>query len=291
MASKNEFSMIQLHDSTTFDVSTLGFSKPVGNEHGGYRIDCGVVDPVNGSKSGLFLSLPPNLYSFGVKKFVKGEKGNEKVTWSYSISLKDRNNPTPEQEAFVDLLESIAKSIYNNMESRTQKMVTKHGKAPDYDTFLNSLVSYKKGEMGDFDKTSTPCVYAKLVTNQSKGTRISRFFDSKTDQLVPYEKLEDKPNTLVSGVLKISGVYLGNKITIQTHLWEGIVEVMDTSNRRLLSNPNVAARLTSAPKKDPTPEAPTPEAPTPEEERDDPTYDDDSDLMHGGSGSGTESDD
>jgi hypothetical protein len=228
----NEFGTVRLSDHKTFDVESIGFSKPVVNNYGGYRLNCGVNHP-DGSKSGLFLSLPPGLFSFGTRQF----EMNGNISWSHSISLMNRDNPSDEELQFVELLKDIARTLYENLDSNDVKKITRHGKSPPLETVTQTLVSYKKSETGEIDHDSIPCLYVGLIVNKTKGTRRDCLYDNKTGKVFNFEDLEDKIHTVVQGVVKIGGVYIGNKISIQAQLWEADVEVRDGGGKRLLARP------------------------------------------------------
>lgn len=229
-------------------VKSIGFAKPVEDEYGGFRINNGISHP-DGKNTGIFLKPPPGLFCFGVNYSDKFKT----PMWSHSMSLLDKENPTKEQYAFVELLNKIVERQFQHV----QQLIDNDELSVEYIGTLEAakqgVVSYPSIKKKDgtrskkIDYSKTPCLYSKLQCSREKGKRRDIFRDVE-DNPLSYEDMRDKYHEMVACVIKISYPYVGGKkpFVVRIDLWEAVVNIIDHSSSRLLSAPSREDSLLSS---------------------------------------------
>lgn len=171
---------------------------------------------VDGTIGDLIFSAPENLFSYGIQE-LKDTNSGELLGYIMPIILHKKNNPKPDELLFISKL----KEIIENSKQEVLKYVSSES---DFKRF--SPISHLSDD-------KIPILYAKLIFNK-KNNRIGTYFidESTNNEIDPLTLVNKK--CFITCALKIESIFIGNKLTIQIKIYEGIIRPMKPSRKLLL---------------------------------------------------------
>lgn len=177
------------------------------------------------------------VYSFGVCEY-KDEATQKVNGYTLPLCLFNREGPTPEEKAWVDMFNNLCEYIKTYL-------VRHHADFGDEETNVRAYVSklnplyYKKDE-----KTkkpilgSAPTLYAKLITKGDKtGLQCVTLFNNQEDgSRIQYTDLLGK-RCFATAAIKIESIYVSSdkrKFSLQVKVYQAVVSIVGDSVQSLL---------------------------------------------------------
>jgi len=168
----------------------------------------------DGTIGDFIFSAPENLFSYGIQELRNSEK--QLLGYIMPIVLHKKNNPTPDELLFISKLQEIIE--------HAKQEVSKHVDEIDLKRF-SPLFNHPH---------KAPVLYAKLLFNKKDNKVHTYFIDDPTHQEIdPLTLIQRK--CFITCALKVESIFIGNKITIQIKIYEGIVRIIQPPRRLLLS--------------------------------------------------------
>jgi hypothetical protein len=172
----------------------------------------------DGSIGDLIFSAPENLFSYGIQELK--DSNNNLLGYIMPIILHKKQNPKPDELLFITKLEEIIEQSKKQVEE-----------------YIDSNVDFKRFSPL-FKKKETnkaPILYAKLMFNKMDNKINTYFIDESTNtDIDPLTLLNKK--CFITCAIKIESIFIGNKITIQIKIYEGIIKHLKQPRRLLLLN-------------------------------------------------------
>ena len=226
----------QLSDFQKFDYNSIIFYKPetinLSDSTNVFRKIKICVKNKDGTFGDLVFSAPKNLFSFGIQE-LKDISGSISG-YIMPISLWKKKEPTDDENLFINVLQKIIEMS----QDQVQKYID-----DNVDTKRFSPLSFKKSE--ETQEKKSPILYTKLIYNKKEQKISTLFIDENSNlEVNPLTILNKK--CYITGAIKIESIFLGEKVTLQIKLYEGIVRIIK-QGKRLLSNDYRKKKPTLAP--------------------------------------------
>jgi len=226
-----------LTTATGYDTKNIQFSKPeVGSIKNGDGPDIKYkrikLSTKNSDGSVGDLIVPTSeVFSYGVQENISPESG--KVNgYIMALCLWSKNGPTDEETQFTNTFNNIVERCKNHLINNKDDLELYELDNSELKKF-NPL--YWKKEKGKIVEGKGPTLYAKLISSTKKNTILTLFSDDETNEDIPALELLKK-YCYVTGAVKFESIYIGNKISLQVKLHEGVVRRLTTGVKRLLTN-------------------------------------------------------
>jgi hypothetical protein len=223
----------QLTHVSDYDVNNIIFSKPVVNNIAGSaqmtykRISISTKNK-DGSQGDLVLATE-RLFSFGVS--TRNPEGDPKDGYQLSLSMYNRDNPTPNELAWVECFDKIIDKCKDEI-VRVKDQLALYDLRRD-DSILKSCTPLKyKKDKGKIVEGVPPILGVKLLTR--KGDIVSMFHDERGNKIDPMTL--EKRHCHVIAAIKVESIFIGSKlIAIQLKLYEAQVKLVSNALRPLLA--------------------------------------------------------
>ena len=232
-----------LTSASGYNVKNIIFSKPeVGNIPGGNltfkRIRIGTKNP-DGTTGDLILSTS-ELFSFGIQENTDMATGavNGHVM---PLCLWSKGGATDEEKEWTTTFDKIVDKCRDHVLG-VKDEIEKYDLDESDLKKLNPL--YWKREKGKIVEGMGPTLYAKLIESKKTSSILTAFSDSETDEDIDALSLK-KQYCYVTAAIKIESIFIGNKISLQVKLYEGVIRKLSSGPKRLL-RPNRPAAVVVA---------------------------------------------
>lgn len=247
----------QLSYPDSYDVNNITFEEPIADTTqtptgpvSYYRINIGTKNE-DGTEGELVLALD-KLPSKGIKE-LKGDDGNVNG-YSISLYLKDKDGDHSKQQQTIDIINAITKRCAEHLMSikaKVKKPKLTEGEAEGMDPIWQKY----DDETGEVDSSVSPMIFPKLIYAKPKMVK-DKFRDGKilTDLYLEDEYEVDKNGEVilqdgspinlkadpknfidkpcyVTAALKIESIFVGQKIKLQTKIFEADMKLKEESNR------------------------------------------------------------
>ena len=243
------FDNTQPTSASGYNVKNMLFSKPrdfsIPNSTGGAgvsfkRVQIGTRN-TDGTTGELMLQTTPRLFSFGLSPNVNMTTGKTDG-YTLAMCLWNMDSPSSEEkqwtETFTNICDHACDYILEHRdEVEKYKLVKAH-----LDKF-NPL--YYKQVKGQIVEGAGPMLYAKVLQNKKNNTISSIFYDKYGRSIDPMTLL-NKQCYVNSGLIKIEGIFIGSKVSLQVKLYEAEIEVKESGLKRLL-RPSMENMVLQAP--------------------------------------------
>jgi len=177
------------------------------------------------------------VFSYGIQENISPET-NKVNGYIMALCLWKKDGPTKEENTFTDTFNNIIECCKDYLLKNKDVLELYELDSSELKKF-NPL--YWKKEKGKIVDGKGPTLYAKLIT--SKKNILTYFTNSETgEDIVPLDLL--KKYCFVEGAIKFESIYIGNKISLQIKLHEGIVRLLNTGISRLLTRPKPSEKVT-----------------------------------------------
>jgi hypothetical protein len=216
----------QLSDYKTYDLDNL-ILQPTEKRTDVRKIRL-MTHNLDGTRGELIFSSP-RLLSFGVQEIHDGET---LVGYQMPLVLWGKNGPTPDEQAFADILEKISHTLKEDILHHREEWDKPDLTEEDMKR-LNPLY---------YKPNAAPLLYVRLNTfRNEEDIRIrTLFLDDHTKQTIDPLTLLNR-RCLVYAAVRLESVILGSKVRFQLKLLEARVRFLDRGFRSLLEPGKVFA--------------------------------------------------
>lgn len=214
-----------------YDVKNIIYTKPkdgsIPNSAVTFkRIQIGTKNP-DGSCGELILETE-RLFSFGLSPNINMNTGK---TDGYTLALCMWNldNPSKKEKDFTDTFNKICEYTSEYILEHRDDICKYELEKADLKKF-NPL--YLKKDKGKVVEGSSPMLYAKVLQNKKTDTITSIFYDEHGHDLDPMTLMNKQ--CYVKAAIKIEGIFIGSKVSLQVKLHEAEVKLKESGIKRLL---------------------------------------------------------
>ena len=225
------FDNTQITSASGYTTSNIVYGKPRdGNIPGSSvtfkRIQMGTRNP-DGTLGELILSTT-RLFSFGLSPSVNMTTGKTDG-YTLAMCLTNMDAPTQEEKAFLDTFNKICDHAVDYILQHRDDVGKYELEKADLKKF-NPI--YIKREKGKIVEGSSPMLYAKVLQNKKMQTITSLFYDKYGRDIDPMTLMNKQ--CFVKAAIKIEGIFIGSKVSLQVKLHEAEVEMRESGVKRLL---------------------------------------------------------
>lgn len=225
------FDNTQITSATGYNTTNIVYGKPRdGNIPGSSvtfkRIQMGTRNP-DGTLGELILSTT-RLFSFGLSPSVNMTTGKTDGH-TLAMCLTNMDAPTQEEKAFLDTFNKICDHAVDYILQHRDDVGKYELEKADLKKF-NPI--YIKREKGKVVEGSSPMLYAKVLQNKKMQTITSLFYDKYGRDIDPMSLMNKQ--CYVKAAIKIEGIFIGSKVSLQVKLHEAEVELRESGVKRLL---------------------------------------------------------
>lgn len=225
------FDNTQITSATGYNTTNIVYGKPRdGNIPGSSvtfkRIQMGTRNP-DGTLGELILSTS-RLFSFGLSPSVNMTTGKTDG-YTLAMCLTNMDAPTQEEKAFLDTFNKICDHAVDYILQHRDDVGKYELEKADLKKF-NPI--YIKREKGKVVEGSSPMLYAKVLQNKKMQTITSLFYDKYGRDIDPMSLMNKQ--CYVKAAIKIEGIFIGSKVSLQVKLHEAEVELRESGVKRLL---------------------------------------------------------
>jgi hypothetical protein len=225
------FDNTQITSASGYNTSNIVYGKPRdGNIPGSSvtfkRIQMGTRNP-DGTLGELILSTS-RLFSFGLSPSVNMTTGKTDG-YTLAMCLTNMDAPTQEEKAFLDTFNKICDHAVDYILQHRDDVGKYELEKADLKKF-NPI--YIKREKGKVVEGSSPMLYAKVLQNKKMQTITSLFYDKYGRDIDPMTLMNKQ--CFVKAAIKIEGIFIGSKVSLQVKLHEAEVEMRESGVKRLL---------------------------------------------------------
>ena len=225
------FDNTQITTANGYNTTNIVYGKPRdGNIPGSSvtfkRIQMGTRNP-DGTLGELILSTS-RLFSFGLSPSVNMTTGKTDG-YTLAMCLTNMDSPTAEEKAFLDTFNKICDHAVDYILQHRDDVGKYELEKADLKKF-NPV--YIKREKGKIVEGSSPMLYAKVLQNKKMQTITSLFYDKYGRDIDPMSLMNKQ--CYVKAAIKIEGIFIGSKVSLQVKLHEAEVELRESGVKRLL---------------------------------------------------------
>jgi len=168
------------------------------------------------------------LFSFGLSENVNMTTG--KVDgYTLSLCLCNMDAPTKEEKDFLDTFNKVCEHASDYILQHRDDVGKYELEKADLKKF-NPI--YLKREKGKVVEGSSPVLYAKVLQNKKTDTITSIFYDENGRDIDPMSLMNKQ--CYVKGAIKIEGIFIGSKVSLQVKLHEAEVKLKESGVKRLM---------------------------------------------------------
>ena len=225
------FDNTQITPASGYNTSNIVYGKPrdgtiPGSSVTFKRIQMGTRNP-DGTLGELILSTS-RLFSFGLSPSVNMTTGKTDG-YTLAMCLTNMDAPTQEEKAFLDTFNKICDHAIDYILQHRDDVGKYELEKADLKKF-NPI--YIKREKGKVVEGSSPMLYAKVLQNKKMQTITSLFYDKYGRDIDPMTLMNKQ--CFVKAAIKIEGIFIGSKVSLQVKLHEAEVEMRESGVKRLL---------------------------------------------------------
>lgn len=225
------FDNTQLTVASGYDVNNIIYGKPrdgaIPNSSVTFkRVQMGTRNP-DGSIGELILPTE-RLFSFGLSPSVNMTTGKTDG-YTLAICLWNMDAPTKQEKEWTDAFNRICEHASNYILDHRDDVGKYELEKADLKKF-NPL--YLKKEKGKVVDGASPMLYAKVSQNKKTETITSMFYNTTGELMDPMSLLNKQ--CFVRAAIKIEGIFIGSKVSLQVKLHEAEIKMKDSGVKRLL---------------------------------------------------------
>jgi len=137
--------------------------------------------------------------------------------------------PTKEEKDFLDTFNKVCEHASDYILQHRDDVGKYELEKADLKKF-NPI--YLKREKGKVVEGSSPVLYAKVLQNKKTDTITSIFYDENGRDIDPMSLMNKQ--CYVKGAIKIEGIFIGSKVSLQVKLHEAEVKLKESGVKRLM---------------------------------------------------------
>ena len=220
-----------------YNVSNMLFGKPrdfsIPNSTGGAgvsfkRVQIGTRNP-DGTTGELMLQTTNRLFSFGVSPNVNMTTGKTDG-YTLALCLTNMDSPSNAEKQWVETFNKICEHAGDHILKNRDEVGKYELERADLKKFNPIYLKKEKGKIVD---GASPILYAKLLQDK-KNKSIATIFYDKYGRSIDAMTLLNKQCYVISGLIKIEGIFIGSKVSLQVKLYEAEIELKEQGIKRLL---------------------------------------------------------
>ena len=230
------FDNTQITTASGYNTSNIIYGKPrdgsIPNSSVTFkRIQIGTRNS-DGSVGELILATQ-RLFCFGLSPSVNMTTGKTDG-YTLAMCLSNLDAPTKEEKDFIETFNKICDHASDYILQHRDDVGKYELEKADLKKF-NPM--YLKREKGKIVEGSSPMLYAKVLQNKKNDTIniTSIFYDGNGHDIDPMTLLNKQ--CYVKAAIKIEGIFIGSKVSLQVKLHEAEIKLKDSGVKRLLRMP------------------------------------------------------
>jgi hypothetical protein len=225
------FDNTQITSASGYDVKNIIYSKPrdgsIPNSTVAFkRVQMGTRNP-DGSIGELILSTE-RLFCFGLSPSVNMTTGKTDG-YTLALCLWNMDAPSKQEKEFTDTFNKICDNASDYILEHRDDIGKYELEKADLKKF-NPM--YWKKEKGKVVEGTGPMLYAKVLQNKKTDMITSLFYDENGRDMEPMSLLNKQ--CYVKAAIKIEGIFIGSKVSLQVKLHEAEIKLKDSGVKRLL---------------------------------------------------------
>ena len=237
------FDNTQITSASGYDVNNIVYCKPrdgsIPNSSVTFkRVQMGTRNS-DGSLGELILETE-RLFCFGLSPSVNMTTGK---TDGYTLALCmwSMDAPTKKEKEFTDTFNKICEHASEYILNHRDDVCKYELEKADLKKF-NPL--YLKKDKGKIVEGASPMLYAKVLQNKKTDSITSLFYDENGRDIDPMSLMNKQCH--VKAAIKIEGIFIGSKVSLQVKLYEAEIRLKETGVKRLLRPVSAQVELTSS---------------------------------------------
>ena len=237
------FDNTQITSASGYDVNNIVYCKPrdgsIPNSSVTFkRVQMGTRNS-DGSLGELILETE-RLFCFGLSPSVNMTTGK---TDGYTLALCmwSMDAPTKKEKEFTDTFNKICEHASEYILNHRDDVCKYELEKADLKKF-NPL--YLKKDKGKIVEGASPMLYAKVLQNKKTDSITSLFYDENGHDIDPMSLMNKQCH--VKAAIKIEGIFIGSKVSLQVKLYEAEIRLKETGVKRLLRPVSAQVELTSS---------------------------------------------
>ena len=240
------FDNTQITSATGYNVSNIIYGKPrdgsIPNSTVSFkRIPIGTRNP-DGTTGELILPTE-TLFSFGLQPSVNMTTGKTDG-YTLALCLWNMDGATPQQKAWTDTFNAICNHVADHVLEHRDDIGKYELENADLKKLRTKSLFWKL-DKGKIVEGTGPMLYAKVLQNKKNGNLAitSLFYDENGSDIDPMTLLNKQCHAKVA--IKIEGIFIGSKISLQVKLHEAEIKMKDSGIKRLLRPALTSTTVTS----------------------------------------------
>lgn len=241
------FDNTQITSAIGYNVSNIIYGKPrdgsIPNSTVSFkRIPIGTRNP-DGTTGELILPTE-SLFSFGLQPSVNMTTGKTDG-YTLALCLWNMDGATPQQKAWTDTFNAICNHVADHVLEHRDDIGKYELENADLKKLRTKSLFWKL-DKGKIVEGTGPMLYAKVLQNKKNGNLAitSLFYDENGRDIDPMSLLNKQCHAKVA--IKIEGIFIGSKISLQVKLHEAEIKLKDSGIKRLLRPALTSTTATSS---------------------------------------------
>jgi len=225
------FDNTQITSASGYNVKNLVFGKPrdgsIPNSAVTFkRIQMGTKNS-DGTMGELILETS-RLFSFGLSPNVNMLTGKTDG-YTLAICLWNMDTPSKQEKEFTETFTKICEAASEYILEHRDDVQKYELEKADLKKFNPLFFSKEKGKIIE---GKGPMLYVKLLQNKKNDSITSIFYDKNGRDIEPMTLLNKQ--CFVKAAIKIEGIFIGSKVSLQVKLHEAEIEMKDSGVKRLM---------------------------------------------------------
>ena len=225
------FDNTQITSASGYNVKNLVFGKPrdgsIPNSAVTFkRIQMGTKNS-DGTMGELILETS-RLFSFGLSPNVNMLTGKTDG-YTLAICLWNMDTPSKQEKEFTETFTKICEAASEYILEHRDDVQKYELEKADLKKFNPLFFSKEKGKIIE---GKGPMLYVKLLQNKKNDSITSIFYDKNGRDIEPMTLLNKQ--CFVKAAIKIEGIFIGSKVSLQVKLHEAEIELKDSGVKRLM---------------------------------------------------------
>jgi Protein of unknown function (DUF2738) len=225
------FDNTQITSASGYNTSNIIYGKPrdgsIPNSSVTFkRVQMGTRNP-DGTVGELILATE-RLFSFGLSPNVNMTTGKTDG-YTLALCLWNMDSPSKQEKEWTDTFNKICEHASEYILEHRDDVGKYELEKADLKKFNPLFIKKEKGKVVE---GAGPMLYAKLLQNKKTDTITSIFYDDQGRDIEAMTLLNKQ--CWVKAAIKIEGIFIGSKVSLQVKLHEAEIKLKDSGVKRLL---------------------------------------------------------
>lgn len=225
------FDNTQITSASGYNTSNIIYGKPrdgsIPNSSVTFkRVQMGTRNP-DGTVGELILATE-RLFSFGLSPNVNMTTGKTDG-YTLALCLWNMDSPSKQEKEWTDTFNKICEHASEYILEHRDDVGKYELEKADLKKFNPLFIKKEKGKVVE---GAGPMLYAKLLQNKKTDTITSIFYDEQGRDIDAMSLMNKQ--CWVKAAIKIEGIFIGSKVSLQVKLHEAEIKLKDSGVKRLL---------------------------------------------------------